>query len=122
MRVTCEKAEGIHVKLSSNNETASPPSSSGWGIDNDYGPLRDVLLGRPEFYRWVDAGPITRRTLENQAMTGVRFNLQTAMAQHAEMVRIYEAAGVSCHYLEPDEVLHRNFFARDSSAMTPWAR
>jgi N-dimethylarginine dimethylaminohydrolase len=36
------------------------------------------------------------------------------------MVRIYEEAGVTCHYLESDPVLHRNFFARDSSAMTPW--
>ena len=53
-------------------------------------------------------------------MTGVRFDLQTAMAQHAEMVSIYEQAGVHCHYIESDEVLHRNFFARDSSAMTPW--
>ena len=94
--------------------------SGTWGIDNDYGPLRDVLLGRPEFFRWVDAGPITQRTLQNQDHTGVAFNLQTAMAQHAEMVRIYEDAGVACHYLDSDEVLHRNFFARDSSAMTPW--
>ncbi len=91
-----------------------------WGIDNDYGPLRDVLLGRPDHYRWVDAGPIIRRTLQNQDKTGVSFNLQTAMAQHAEMVRIYEDAGVTCHYLDSDPVLHRNFFARDSSAMTPW--
>ena len=94
--------------------------ASGWGIDNDYGPLRDVLLGRPEYYRWVDAGPITQRTLQNQDHTGLAFNRQTAMAQHAEMVRIYEDAGVTCHYLDSDEVLHRNFFARDSSAMTPW--
>jgi N-dimethylarginine dimethylaminohydrolase len=95
-------------------------SSDSWGIDNDYGPLRDVLLGRPHNYRWVDAGPIIRRTLQNQDKTGVAFNLQTAMAQHAEMVRIYEGAGVICHYLDADEALHRNFFARDSSAMTPW--
>ncbi len=94
--------------------------TNGWGIDNDYGPLRDVLLGRPDHYRWLDAGPIIRRTLQNQAKTGVAFNLQTAIAQHAEMVRIYEDAGVACHYLAADEVLHRNFFARDSSAMTPW--
>ena len=94
--------------------------SGTWGIDNDYGLLRDVLLGRPEFFRWVDAGPITQRTLQNQDHTGAAFNLQTAMAQHAEMVRIYENAGVTCHYLDSDEVLHRNFFARDSSAMTPW--
>ena len=36
------------------------------------------------------------------------------------MVSIYEENGVTCHYLDADEVLHRNFFARDSSAMTPW--
>ena len=91
-----------------------------WGIDNDYGVLRDVLLGRPEYFRWIDAGPITQRTLKNAEKMGVEFDLQTAMAQHAEMVRIYQDAGVDCHFLAADEVLHRNFFARDSSAMTPW--
>ena len=91
-----------------------------WGIDNDYARLHDVLLGVPEHYRWVEAGPLIGRTLDNAHMTGARFDLQLAMAQHAEMVRIYEHCGVRCHYLEPDPVLHRNFFARDSSAMTPW--
>ncbi len=95
-------------------------SQSTWGIDNDYALLHDILLGYPDHYRWVDAGPIIRRTLQNQQHTGLKFNLNTAKAQHAEMVQIYEHAGVKCHYLESDEVLHRNFFARDSSAMTPW--
>ncbi len=94
--------------------------NGGWGIDNDYGPLRDVLLGKPEFYRWVEAGPLIGRTLANAHKTGASFDLQKAMGQHAEMVRIYEDAGVRCHYLDTDETLHRNFFARDSSAMTPW--
>ncbi|MGI9433548.1 MAG: dimethylarginine dimethylaminohydrolase family protein [Geminicoccaceae bacterium] len=91
-----------------------------WGINNDYAPLRDVLLGKPDFYRWVEAGPLIGRTLANASMTGARFDLQTAMSQHAEMVSIYEENGVTCHYLDADPVLHRNFFARDSSAMTPW--
>ena len=91
-----------------------------WGLENDYGRLRDVLLGHPHYYRWVDAGPIIRRTLLNQDKTGVTFDLKLATAQHAEMVRIYEDAGVVCHYLDADEALHRNFFARDSSVMTPW--
>ena len=94
--------------------------SNGWGIDNDYGPLTDVLLGSPEYFRWVEAGPLIGRTLRNAHKTGIEFDLQTAMAQHAEMVRIYEAANVRCHFLDADPVLHRNFFARDSSAMTPW--
>lgn len=100
---------------------AVDPSSPGaWGIDNDYLPLRDVLLGKPDFFQWVEAGPLIGRTLANAHKTGVRFNLQTAMAQHAEMVSIYESNGIRCHYLSADPVLHRNFFARDSSAMTPW--
>jgi len=91
-----------------------------WGIDNDHGPLRDVLLGRPDYFRWVEAGPLIGRTLLNAHKTGAKFDLQTAMAEHAEMVSIYEDNGVTCHYLDADPVLHRNFFARDSSAMTPW--
>ncbi len=93
---------------------------SKWGINNDYAKLTDVLLGKPEFYRWVEAGPLIGRTLANADKTGFRFDLQLAMKQHAEMVSIYEENGVACHYLEADEALHRNFFARDSSAMTPW--
>lgn len=95
-------------------------SSKFWGINNDYAPLKSVLLGVPEYYRWVEAGPLIARTLDNADRTGVKFDLQTAMAQHSEMVSIYEANNVECHYLKPDPVLHRNFFARDSSAMTPW--
>ena len=91
-----------------------------WGINNDYSPLTDVLLGTPEYFRWVDAGPLTARTLNNLHKTGVKFDLQTAISQHTEMVSIYEQNNVTCHYLDSDEVLHRNFFARDSSAMTPW--
>ncbi len=91
-----------------------------WGINNDYAPLHDVLLGRPEFYRWVEAGPMIGRTMANAHKTGVKFDLQLAMAQHQEMVSIFEENGVSCHFLRADESLHRNFFARDSSCMTPW--
>ena len=99
---------------------ANDSRSKSWGINNDYSKLHDVLLGRPEHYRWVEAGPLIGRTMANAHMTGHRFNLQLAMKQHAEMVSIFEETGVTCHYLDSDEVLHRNFFARDSSAMTPW--
>ncbi|MDC0659355.1 arginine deiminase family protein [Leisingera sp. SS27] len=99
---------------------ASTATAKRWGINNDYAKLKDVLLGRPEYFKWVDAGPLIGRTLANAHKTGVQFDLQLAMKQHSEMVSIYEDAGVTCHYLDSDEVLHRNFFARDSSAMTPW--
>ena len=95
-------------------------ATTNWGSNNDYNVLTDVLLGKPEYFRWVEAGPLIGRTLANAHMTGAKFDLQLAMAQHAEMVSIYEENGVRCHYLDADPVLHRNFFARDSSAMTPW--
>ena len=94
--------------------------SGSWGISDDYSKLTDVLLGNPEYYRWVEAGPLIGRTLANAHKTGVRFDLQLAMKQHAEMVAIYEENDVNCFFLQSDKVLHRNFFARDSSAMTPW--
>lgn len=97
-----------------------PKHPEKWGINNDYAKLHDVLLGVPEYYQWVDAGPLIARTLQNAHKTGVKFDLQLAMSQHSEMVKIYESNGVRCHFLESDPVLHRNFFARDSSAMTPW--
>jgi len=96
------------------------PKITDWGITNDYAKLNHVLLGKPDFYRWVEAGPLIGRTLANAHKTGHTFDLQLAMKQHAEMVAIYEENGVTCHYLEASEALHRNFFARDSSAMTPW--
>ena len=91
-----------------------------WGINNDYAPLHDVLLGKPLHYRWVEAGPIIGRTFANAHKTGAKFDFELALAQHEEMVAIYESNGVTCHYLDSAPVLHRNFFARDSSAMTPW--
>ena len=120
------KSPSDHSKKDSNpinnlrNDLSADSQSRQWGINNDYAPLTDVLLGVPEYFRWVDAGPLTARTLNNVEKTGVKFDLQTAMAQHAAMVDIYEKNSVKCHYLKSDPVLHRNFFARDSSAMTPW--
>ncbi|MCF6433132.1 arginine deiminase family protein [Leisingera sp. MMG026] len=99
---------------------ASTAMAKRWGINNDYAKLTDVLLGKPEYFKWVEAGPLIGRTLANADKTGVQFDLQLAMKQHSEMVSVLEGAGVTCHYLDSDEVLHRNFFARDSSAMTPW--
>jgi N-dimethylarginine dimethylaminohydrolase len=99
------------------NPTRSPDY---WGIDNDYGVLRDVLLGKRECFRWVEEGPLIGHTLKNMHKTGHAFDFDLSQRQFWEMVKVYEDAGVTCHYLDSDPVLHRNFFARDSSAITPW--
>ena len=61
-----------------------------WGINNDYAPLKDVLLSKPHYFKWVEAGPLIGRTLANAHKTGVKFDLQLAMSQHTEKVSIYE--------------------------------
>jgi N-dimethylarginine dimethylaminohydrolase len=87
-----------------------------WGADSETGRLTDVLLCPPDNFRWLPTSAISRQTLDS----GRRFEPETARAQHSELVSVYEQAGVSCHYLEPDPSLPYQVFARDSSVMTPW--
>jgi N-dimethylarginine dimethylaminohydrolase len=87
-----------------------------WGVDSEHGRLLDVLLCRPDNFRWLPTSAISRATLDS----GRAYDPKTARRQHAELVSAYEAAGVRCHFLEPDPALPYQVFARDSSAMTPW--
>jgi N-dimethylarginine dimethylaminohydrolase len=94
---------------------AEQPTGSAWGVDSEYGLLRDVLLCPPDNFRWLPTSAISRATLES----GAEFDPDAARSQHAEMVSAYESAGVTVHFLEPDPALPYQVFARDSSAMTP---
>jgi arginine deiminase len=87
----------------------------GWGVDSEYGRLLDVLLCSPENFRWLPTSAISRAILD----AGHRFDPELAASQHAALVAAYEAAGVRCHFLEPDAALPYQVFARDSSAMGP---
>jgi N-dimethylarginine dimethylaminohydrolase len=78
--------------------------------------LRDVLLGKPDYYRWLATSSISKATLAS----GATFDLQEAQAQHREMVDAYERAGVRVHLLEPQSALPYQVYTRDSSFMTPY--
>jgi N-dimethylarginine dimethylaminohydrolase len=86
-----------------------------WGVDSETGRLHDVLLCRPENFRWLATSAISRATLAS----GAEFDAIAAAAQHAELVDAYESAAVTCHFLETDPALPYQVFARDSSVMTP---
>jgi N-dimethylarginine dimethylaminohydrolase len=86
-----------------------------WGVDSEHGRLLDVLLCRPDNFRWLPTSEISRATIESERT----FDSAAALAQHAELVSVYEQAGVRCHFLDPDPALPYQVFARDSSAMTP---
>jgi N-dimethylarginine dimethylaminohydrolase len=92
-----------------------------WGIDSEYGTLRDVLLGSPESFRWLgeenaEYSALVRETLRR----GYRFDRELALRQHAEMVDAYRDAGVNVHLLDAREELPYAVYARDSSFMTPF--
>jgi N-dimethylarginine dimethylaminohydrolase len=95
--------------------SATPTTTVRWGADSEYGVLRDVLLCRPEHFRWLPTSSISKATLAS----GLRFDRDLALRQHAEMTSAYADAGVTVHQLAPDEHLPYQVFARDSSFMTP---
>ncbi len=88
----------------------------GWSVNSEYGTLRDVLLCRPDYFRWLPTSSISKATLRS----GAAFDLQRVMAQHGEMVQAYQDAGVARHFLETEEALPYQVFARDSSFMSPY--
>jgi len=91
-----------------------------WGVDNHTGVLTDVLLGRPDSFRWVHLNAMSETTFANMERLGYRFDRERALTQHRGMVEAYDAASVRCHFLEADDALPSSVFARDSSFMTPW--
>lgn len=86
-----------------------------WGVDSEHGTLHDVLLCSPDNFEWGPTSAISKATLAS----GRTFDAEAAAAQHREMVQVYESAGVTCHWLEPDPVLPYQVFTRDSSVMGP---
>jgi N-dimethylarginine dimethylaminohydrolase len=97
-------------------ELETPATATAWGADSEYGLLRDVLVCRPDNFRWLPTSSISRATLASGAV----FDPELARRQHAEMVDAYTGAGVRVHYLERDPNLPYQVYARDSSLMTPF--
>ena len=107
----------IHANSAAKTEE---PATVKWGVNAQTGVLTDVLLGRPDHFRWVPLNSISAVTFANMDKTGYRFDQQKAMRQHREMVDIYEKNGVRVHFADADEGLPSSVFTRDSSFMTPW--
>jgi N-dimethylarginine dimethylaminohydrolase len=86
-----------------------------WGVDSEHGRLLDVLVCRPDNFRWRVTSAITQATFD----AGHRFDPELAASQHAALVSAYEEAGVRVHFLDPDPALPYQVFTRDSSTMGP---
>ncbi|GMG86403.1 dimethylarginine dimethylaminohydrolase family protein [Biformimicrobium ophioploci] len=98
------------------NTDGKTPELSPWGMNSEYGVLRDVLIGPMDHYSWQTGNAMSRRAIR----LGREFDPKVARQQYNEMLDIYRSQGATPHFLEPDENLPYQIYARDSSVMTPW--
>jgi len=94
---------------------------SDWYLHSETGPLKDVLLGPVETFRWLGEENAQYSSLVRDTLRkGRKFDRSLAVRQHAEMVQAYSEAGTQCHFLPADNDTPYQVYARDSSFMTPY--
>lgn len=104
------------MRLRSRVEGGGTPRLERWGVDSEYGILRDVLIGPIHHFTWQAGNAVAQRA----ERVGLHFDFKAARTQYGEMLDAYRQADVRVHRLAPDPLLPYQIFARDSSAMTPW--
>jgi arginine deiminase len=87
-----------------------------WGVDSEYGQLRDVLVSAPLHLEMVPCNDVTRDNLGR----GIVCCPDAAAEQHLALVETLQAHGVRCHFVPPAPGLPDLSFTRDSVLMTPW--
>ena len=97
-------------------EGGATPRPEQWGIDSEYGRLRDLLIGPIDNYHWTPGNAVAQRSERR----GLAFDIEVVKSQYAEMIAAYEQAGVTVHQLPAEPGLPYQVYARDSSVMTPW--
>lgn len=107
--------------LKARREGGSTPELRDWGVNSEYGVLRDVLLGSPECFRWMGEENLQYSSIcRTSDRHGLVFDRDVAIHQHAELVDAYRSAGVTVHTLQPDEDTPYQVYSRDSNFMTPF--
>ena len=97
------------------NMSGGTPVLSDWGFQNETDPLTDVLLGSSAHLYHRATSSLSRKYLRDNPC-----DIQTAQAQHAELVSAYLHHNVNIHMLEPEPELTMQVYSRDSSVMTPY--
>jgi N-dimethylarginine dimethylaminohydrolase len=104
------------MSLRARLQNGGTPKLDNWGIDSEYGCLRELLLGPIDNYRWTPGNAVAQRS----ERLGLKFDASVVKSQYGEMIAAYEQAGVNVHILPAEEGLPYQVYARDSSVMTPW--
>jgi N-dimethylarginine dimethylaminohydrolase len=107
--------------LRARREGGGTPLMQEWYLKSETGPLKDVLLGPAESFRWMGLENATWSSLVRDTLRkGYKFDQQLAMRQHREMVEAYQEAGVATHFLPVDMNNPYQVYARDSSCRVAW--
>ena len=106
--------------LSRRNPDGNTSALSDWGVDSEYGVLRDVLLGPAQTFRWMEENAEYSSIVRDTLRKGYQFDQELAVRQHGEMMDAYRSAGVTIHTLPANEYTPYGVYARDSSFMTPY--
>jgi N-dimethylarginine dimethylaminohydrolase len=104
------------MQLRTRLDGGGTPRHDRWGVDSEYGTLRDVLVGPVDHFTWRAGNAVAERS----ERIGLHFDFAVARAQYNEMLDAYAQAGVTVHVLDAQPDLPYQIFARDSSVMTPW--
>jgi N-dimethylarginine dimethylaminohydrolase len=104
------------MQLRNRAATGKTATLNRWGVDSEYGVLRDVLVGPIDNFRWTPGNAVAQRS----ERVGLKFDFAAARKQYGEMLDAYRQAGVNVHMLPAEDGLPYQIFARDSSVMTPW--
>jgi N-dimethylarginine dimethylaminohydrolase len=99
------------TKLFNVEETPVP-----FQIPSETGRLREVLLCRPDHYRWIPTNAVAQHTLAGD----VAFDKAGAVAQFDGLLALFATLGVTCRTLTPDPHLPYQVYTRDSSIVTPF--
>ena len=81
------------MKLRSRVDGGGTPRPSEWGIDSEYGRLRDLLIGPIDNYHWTPGNAVAQRS----ERLGRAFDFEVVRAQYQEMIAAYREAGVTVH-------------------------
>ena len=79
------------MQLRTRIQEGGTPRHPRWGIDSEYGRLRDVLIGPIDNFAWQAGNAVARRT----ERAGLRFDPVVARTQYEEMICAYASAGVN---------------------------
>ena len=112
--MTASSATPLRARLEGGN---TPKMTGRFQIKSETGPLKDVLLGPAESFRWLGLENAAWSSLVRDTMRkGYKFDKQVAMRQHREMVDCYNQAGVTTHFLPLDMGVPYQVYARSSKS------